>query len=194
MKLLDVEAFPAPLPTFENPWQTTDSRKIYKNPWIDLREDKVITPGGSPGIYSVVDTRIATGVVALDEQFNIYLVGQYRYPTKHYSWEIIEGGSEGDDNALQTAKKELREEAGLEAEHWTQLGAEFHLSNCFSSEIGVVFIAQGLKVVPNSPDDTEQLTLIKIPFSEAILRVESGEIKDAVSIVALMRAKKVLGV
>ena len=192
MKLISAPVFPALLPVFSNPWQTKSSKSIYANPWIRVREESVITPGGSEGIYGVVDTRIATGVVALDEQMNVYLVGQYRYPTKHYSWEIIEGGAEGSQTALETAQRELAEEAGLKANEWVQLGDEFHLSNCFSSEIAIVFLARGLVDVPAAPEDTEQLSLLKIPFNEAILRVESGEIRDAVSIVALTRAKKYL--
>lgn len=192
MKLIS-PPFPTLLPVFESPWQTESSREIYKNPWIELREDRVITPGGSRGIYGVVTTRIATGVVALDSDNNIYLVGQYRYPTCHYSWEIIEGGTEGTDGTLDTAKRELREEAGLIAGNWTQMGDEFHLSNCFSSEIALVFLATNLEVVPSEPEDTEQLSITKIPFAEAILRVESGEIRDAVSIIGLYRAKRMLG-
>ena len=77
-----------------NPWQRRSSKLIYSNPWITVREDDVITPGGSPGIYGVVETRLAVGVVALTDDNQIYLVGQYRYPVDEYSWEIPEGGSE----------------------------------------------------------------------------------------------------
>ena len=192
MKLTKIPAYPQPLPVFEDPWQLKTSRQVYKNPWLEIREDAVITPGGSDGIYGVVDTRIATAVVALDDNKNVYLVGQYRYPTKHYSWEIVEGGCEGSDSALETAKRELREEAGLVAMDWMQLGDEIHLSNCISSEIGFIFLARDLKEVESSPEETEQLCLIKIPFAEALLRVESGEIRDSMSIIGLYRAKRAL--
>lgn len=188
MKLIQTDPFPAPLPTFPSPWKTKSSAQIYKNPWISLRQDEVVTPKGSDGIYSVVDTRIATAVVAIDPDDNIYLVGQYRYPTNHYSWEVIEGGSEGSQGALETAQRELKEEAGLSAKSWTQLGDEFHLSNCFSSERAFVFLAKELSQVASEPDDTEVLSLIKIPFEEALERVRSGEIRDALSIIALFRA------
>jgi 8-oxo-dGTP pyrophosphatase MutT (NUDIX family) len=184
--------FPEPLQTFKNPWQTLSSQEIYKNPWIRIREDQVITPSGAAGIYSVVDTRIATAVVALDSQHNIYLVGQYRYPTKRYSWEVIEGGSEGQQGALETAKRELQEEAGLKAANWQQIGAEFFLSNCFSSEVAYVFLATELSEVESLPDTTEDLTITKIPFSEALSRVDSGEISDALSIIALYRVDSFL--
>ena len=110
--------------TLKNPWQRRGSRLVYSNQWITVREDDVITPGGTPGIYGVVETRIATGVVALTEKNEIYLVGQYRYPVDEYSWEIPEGGSERDEDPMVTAKRELREETGLEAEFWEQLGGE----------------------------------------------------------------------
>lgn len=193
MKLTKFSPYPEPLPVFGNPWTVKDSRPIYKNPWMEIREDAVITPGGSDGIYGVVSARIATAVVALDEDRNIYLVGQYRYPTNHYSWEVIEGGTEGTNSALETAKLELREEAGLLAQDWIQLGDEVHISNCFSSEIGFTFLARDLQIVESSPEDTEQLSLIKIPFAEALLRVESGEIRDSMSIIGIYRAKRFLG-
>jgi 8-oxo-dGTP pyrophosphatase MutT (NUDIX family) len=176
----------------ENPWKTHGSRLIYSNPWFSVREDSVTRPDGNPGKYSVVDTRIATGVVALDEDQNIYLVGQYRYPTNHYSWEIIEGGSEGAESALVCAKRELHEESGITAAEWYSLGDEFHLSNCFTSERGFVFLAKKLTLGTPNPDATEILALKKLPFAEALALVDSGEIKDGLSIVGLLRAERFL--
>lgn len=176
----------------DNPWRTNSSRIVYQNPWITVREDQVTRPDGKPGIYGVVDTRIATGVVALTEDCQVYLVGQYRYPTNHYSWEIVEGGTENGEAPLECIQRELQEEAGLKASKWTRLGDEFHLSNCFSSERGFVFLAQGLSEVGASPDGTERLQVKKIPFTDAIKLVDSGEIKDTVSIVGLLRAERIL--
>lgn len=55
-----------------NPWKRVGSRLVYENPWMTLREDQVISPTGKPGIYSVVDTRVATGVVAMTDDQEIY--------------------------------------------------------------------------------------------------------------------------
>ena len=178
--------------TEANPWKTLDSRLIYENEWIRLREDRVIRPDGNPGIYGVVETRIATGTVAITEDNQVYLVGQYRYPTNHYSWEIVEGGTDGDESALEAAQRELHEEAGLVAKEWRQLGAEIHLSNCFSSEVCYLYIARGLTQVESRPDGTEKLQVRRLPFKEAVSLVHSGEIKDAVSIMGLMRAERIL--
>jgi 8-oxo-dGTP pyrophosphatase MutT (NUDIX family) len=158
-----------------------------------VREDDVITPGGKPGIYGVVESRIATGVVALTETNEIYLVGQYRYPVDEYSWEIPEGGSELDEDPMLTAKRELREETGLEAEVWEQLGGEIHLSNCFSAERGFLYLARGLRQGAAEPDHTEQLQVKKVPFKECLAMVDRGEVKDSLTVIAVLRMARLLG-
>ena len=156
-----------------NPWKTLSTKVVYENAWIRVREDAVIRPDGQPGIYGVED--------------EVYLVGQYRYALDRYSWEIIEGGSDGDESALDAAVRELREEAGIEADHWVPLGPEIHLTNCHSNERGYLFLASGLRHVGAEPDGTEQLALRKVPVAEALAMVDSGEISDAMTIMALLR-------
>lgn len=176
----------------KNPWKTLATKPIYENPWLRLREDKVIRPDGKEGIYSVVDTRLAVGIIALTKNNEIYLVGQWRYPLNRYSWEIIEGGGDPNEEGLVTAKRELIEEAGLEAAKWRQLGGEVHLSNCFSSERAIFFVAEDLTEVLATPDETEVLELRKMKFEEALAMVDSGEITDAMSIIALHRLDREL--
>jgi len=177
---------------FRNPWKTLKQTVRYENPWFRVREDEVIRPDGKPGIYGVVETRIATGVVALTEANEVVLVGQYRYPTEQYSWEIIEGGAEEGELPLEAIKRELKEEAGLIANSWQQLGPEVQLSNCISSELAVFFIARDLTETEASPDGTEVLQTKTVSFDECMSLVESGEINDAMSIIGLHRAKSFL--
>ena len=174
----------------QNPWKTISSRKVYSNPWMSVREDQVIRPDGQNGIYGVIDTRIATGVVALTPEHEVYLVGQYRYPTDVYSWEIVQGGADENEDPLTACKRELQEEAGLIAETWTPIGGEIHLSNCISSEKGYLFVAEGLSETEASPDGTEVLQLKKLPLREAVRMAVSGEIVDAVSIIGILLAEK----
>lgn len=176
----------------QNPWKKLSSREVYRNPWIRVREDEVIRPDGKRGIYGVVETRIATGVVALSDDNQVYLVGQYRYPTDEYSWEIIEGGAEESETPLAAVQRELREEAGLEAAWWMQLGEECHLSNCFSAERAYLYMARGLRQVGAQPDGTEILQVKCLPFSECMAMAERGAIKDAMSLLALHRAERFL--
>jgi 8-oxo-dGTP pyrophosphatase MutT (NUDIX family) len=170
-----------------NRWQLLSSKEVYRNPWIAVREDQVVRPDGQPGIYGVVNPKIATGVAALTEGREIYLVGQYRYPTQVYSWEIIEGGAEPGEAPEIAAKRELEEEAGLVAESFSSLGGVAHLSNCYTSEQAYFYLARHLKEVSKKPDPTEVLTVIKLPFKEALELLKSGEIKDAITVIALYR-------
>jgi len=171
----------------ENPWKRLSTRSIYENPWIKVREDQVISPRGNPGIYGVVETRVATGVVALTDDQRITLIGQYRYPVEEYSWEIPEGGCEPGEEPLVAAQRELQEEAGITALRWEQLGGEVHVSNCFSSERGVLFLAQDLSSGVSEPDPTELLQVQTVTLREALALVDRGEIKDSLSIIAIYR-------
>jgi len=173
-------------PGTDNPWTTLSSRIVYSNDWITVREDDVIRPDGKPGIYSVVDTRIATGILALTESKELYLVGQYRYPMGEYSWEIIEGGTDPGESPLEAAKRELLEEAGLKAQTWQLIGHEIHLSNCFSSERGWLFLATDLSVEHPCPDGTEVLALKRLPFRECLNMALAGDIKDALSLLGIL--------
>jgi 8-oxo-dGTP pyrophosphatase MutT (NUDIX family) len=119
-------------------------------------------------------------------------VGQYRYPVDEYSWEIPEGGSDPDEDPLLTAQRELKEETGLRATEWAQLGGEIHLSNCFSSERGLLYVARGLSEGDSEPDHTEQLVVKKVPFVQCLEMVDKGEIKDSLSIIAVLRIARLL--
>lgn len=175
-----------------NPWNRTSSKLVYQNDWIKVREDQVTTPNGKPGIYGVVETRIATGTLAITTDNELYLVGQYRYPTNCYSWEIIEGGAEINESPLEAAKRELKEEAGLTAKKWTSLGSEVHLSNCHSSERAFFFLAENLNVGTASPDETEVLKLKKVRIEELRQMLRSGEIVDAMTIIGYYRLAEYL--
>lgn len=175
-----------------NPWKTLSSRSVYRNPWMHVREDAVVQPGGEEGIYGVVETKIAAGIVALDDSNCVYLVGQYRYPISCYSWEIIEGGVETAESPLEGAKRELREEAGLVAAGWEPLGGKVYLSNCITSEEAHFFVARGLSQVSAEPDPSEVLKIKKLKFDECLRMIDSGEITDAMSIIGILRAERLI--
>jgi 8-oxo-dGTP pyrophosphatase MutT (NUDIX family) len=105
---------------------------------------------------------------------------------------VIEGGADRDEPPLNAARRELREEAGLTAREWRQVGGELHLSNCFSNEVAHIFVAQGLTEVGAEPDETEVLALRTVPLDECLRMIDSGEMKDSLSILALLKTDRLL--
>jgi 8-oxo-dGTP pyrophosphatase MutT (NUDIX family) len=173
----------------ENPWQIISEKEIYNNPWIGLTEYKVINPSGNPGIYGKVHFKgFAIGIVPLDKAMNIYLVGQYRFALNQYSWEIPEGGGSFDVDPIDSAKRELLEETGLKAAHWTEI-QRMHLSNSVSDELSIIYLAQDLQQFEPEPEDTEQLIIKKIHFDEAYRMVCDNEITDSVSVAAILKIR-----
>ena len=172
-----------------NPWTILSEKKIYENSWIDVTEFDIINPNGGKGIYGKVHfKKIAVGALPLDEDFNIYLVGQFRFVLNKYSWEIPEGGVEPNEDPLVAAKRELLEEAGLIAGEWKQI-LTMHLSNSVSDELAILYLATQLQLHDAKPEETEKLTIKKIPFEEAYKMVEDGAITDSMSVAAIQKIK-----
>ena len=170
-----------------NPWQILDETQIYDNNWIGLTEYQVINPSGGKGIYGKVHFKnFAIGVIPLDEAYNTWLVGQYRFPLNAYSWEIPEGGGHLHESPLVGAKRELLEETGFTATNWLEI-QQMHLSNSVSDELSIIYVATGLTAGESQPEETEQLTIRKLPFEEAFQMVLSGEITDSMSVAGLLK-------
>lgn len=169
-----------------DPWQVVASREVYANAWISVREDEVVRPDGSPGVYGVVSTKLACGVLALTDADEVVLVGQWRYVLGSYSWEIVEGGADDGEDGLTAIQRELVEEAGYTAARWERLGHDIALSNSVTDEIARLWLARDLTPVPHDPDPTEVLEVRHVPFDEAVAMVDRGEITDSMSVIALL--------
>lgn len=173
----------------KNPWTILESKKIYQNSWISLTEHQVLNPAGGKGIYGEVHfENYAIGIIAIDKDDHICLVGQYRFPLKQYSWELPEGGGPLDGNPLDSAKRELLEETGLVAKEWTEV-LRMHLSNSVSDELGILYLAKDFEQFDAQPEETEQLEIKKIPFEEAYQMVMKGEITDSLSVAGILKVK-----
>jgi 8-oxo-dGTP pyrophosphatase MutT (NUDIX family) len=167
-------------------WRRLTRSVVYENPWLTVWHDEVTRPDGEPGVYGVMHyANLAVGVVAIDADDRVALVGQHRYTLEQYSWEIPEGGVPPDEDARAGAARELREETGLVATHWAEL-ARLHLSNSISDETAVLFLATGLMPGAASPDGTEDLAVRWVPFDEALAMALDGRITDAMSVAALL--------
>lgn len=169
-------------------WKTLSTRPVYENPWIRLREDRVLRPDGNEGIYSVVSPRgLAVKVVALDAERRVHLVGQHRYPTDMLSWEIPGGAAKPAESALEAGMRELREEAGIAARSWRPLGGRLQPNNSIMDELGYLFLATDLTVLAGPEPDAEEAFVQRVvPFDEALRMVDDGEIEDAMTLLGLL--------
>jgi 8-oxo-dGTP pyrophosphatase MutT (NUDIX family) len=169
------------------PWTRRSRRAVYENPWLTVWHDEVVRPDGEAGIYGVVHpASLAAGVAVLDAEDRLLLVGQHRYTLDAYSWEIPEGGVAAGESALDGARRELREETGVEAAEWHEL-ARLHLSNSITDEEAVLFLATGVTQGEARPDGTEDLAVRWVPFGEGLAMTLDGRITDAMSVVAIQR-------
>ncbi len=151
-----------------------------------MLHDDVVRPDGQPGVYGVVHfLHRAIGVVPLDtDTGRVLLVGQFRYTLDRYSWEVPEGGGGFDEDPEAAARRELAEETGYTGGEWREL-LRADLSNSVTDEAAIMFVATGLVVGPAAPDGTEQLATRWVTFDESIAMIAAGEIRDAMSILAL---------
>jgi 8-oxo-dGTP pyrophosphatase MutT (NUDIX family) len=178
----------------ENNWKTLTEKTVYENAWLELSHRDVINPSGNKGIYGLVKFKNqAIGVIPIDAEENIYLVGQFRYAIDEYSWEIPEGGGLLGTDVLAAAQRELKEETGLVAAKWTQL-ARIHTSNSATNEEGFLYIAEELTQQEAEPEDTEDLQVRKVPLREAVEMCMRSEITDSLSVCAILMTARLKGI
>ncbi len=171
-----------------NPWIVKGVTQAFANDWFRIDEHDVIRPDGAKGYYGVIRVRrLAVGVLPIDAEGCVHLVGQWRFPLGRYSWEMPEGGAEPGEDARGCAERELAEETGLRAREWVQI-LEMDLSNSLTDEQAVIFIATDLSPGEIDPDPTEVLKSRKAPFSEVLERVADGRIRDSLTVAAVLRA------
>ena len=177
-----------------NPWITHSTKEVYDNPWIKLTEHDVTNPGGGKSLYGKVHYKNwALGIIPLDGDQNTWLVGQYRYTLDEYSWEIPMGGGPLDIPRLESAKRELKEETGLTATKWTEI-CKIHSSNSVTDEVGFAYLAEDLTQGETEFEETEDLRIRKLPFTEAVSMCDRGEITDSLSVAAIYRLARYLNI
>ncbi len=169
-----------------NHWQTKSSKVTYENPWIIVKEDEVIRPDGSDGVYGVVSLKSpSVFVVPVDDDGNTYISLQERYTTQQESWEIAAGAIDG-QSYIDAAKRELLEETGIQAESIEEL-ITIHVSVGYSDHTGRICLATGLKKVSDELDPIDGILKVrKLPLTEVRDMILHGEITDGVTISSIL--------
>jgi 8-oxo-dGTP pyrophosphatase MutT (NUDIX family) len=172
------------------PWVRGAARPIYDNPWISVTEYAATAPTGAPATYGLVSYKnLAVAILPLFDDGTTILVGQHRFPAGDYSWEIPEGGGPLDSDPLESARRELAEETGLQAAEWREI-LQAQLSNSVSDERAIGYLATGLSPAEGShhADDTEDLERVRVPFREALDAAVAGELQDVLTVAMLLKA------
>ncbi len=176
------------------PWRIKSVRTVYTNKWIAVREYQAVAPTGADAVYGLVHPHnLAIGVLPIDAEGHTFLVGQERFTLGRYSWELPEGGGPEHVPPLESARRELGEECGLKADNWLPLFGDVHLGNSLTDERAYAFIAWNLSPEGSfQPDSSEELSLRRVPFADAVKMAVSGEITDGFSLVMLLKADHLL--
>ncbi len=174
------------------PWKIKSSEVKYKNPWMEVREDQVVRPDGKDGIYGTLKLRPGASVLPLDNEGNVYLIKEFHYGLGYEGIQVAGGGLDDNEEPLKAAQRELAEELGITATEWIDLARTDLFTGYLNGPV-YLFLARQLTLAEHDRDSGERMTVIKLPFSEAIKMVMTGEITDGGSCVLLLKAAAYLG-
>ncbi len=164
-------------------WKKLSSVEKYKNRYMTVTEDELVTDQGDQVTFGVVHKIPGACIIPWDGQ-NFTIVGQYRYPVDFFSWEFPAGHFEH-ENMESTARAELEEEAGLVADKIEKIG-EFHLAPGHHTQIIYFFLATGLSASKQNLETAEKgMQIKKVTPQELNQMIINGDVKDSLTIAAL---------
>ncbi len=172
------------------PWTLVSKERKYKNPWIEVSEEKVIHPDGKPGLFGIVKNKDCVAVLPVDKEGNVYLVNQTRYPLGTNKIEVVAGVIDKGESPSIAARRELEEELGIKANELIKLGSLRPASHI--SMRGYMFLAKDLSFVKPNTEGSEIIKSIKMPLEKAVEMVMNSEIDHWKSIDKILKADKVL--
>ncbi len=168
-----------------SPYQRLSQREAYRNPWVVVEVHDVIHPTGAAGEHVLIATGRASGVLVVDGD-DFVLARQPRFAADAAMLEIVKGGADDGETALACAQRELREELGLEAQHWTALGHVHEIPSIVEHPV-TLFLAQDVREVATAQERVEAVVGERIAIADAYRAVVDGRIDDAVTLAALLR-------
>jgi ADP-ribose pyrophosphatase len=175
------------------PYELVESRPVYRNPWISVREDRVVRPDGVESSFGIVEMKAGATVLAVTGDGDAVLVREFKYGVGRETLEAISGGIEPGESPAEAARRELREEAGYEASEWTDLGVIDPFTTVIHSP-NYVYLARGLEAVERAPDAGEFVETVRVRFEQAFEMALRSEITHGATVVALLKAARRLDI
>ena len=169
------------------PWKIAASREVYRDPWVWVRKDDVIRPDGKPGTFTVVTIKPGVCVLAQNDDGLVYLTEEFHYGVGRTTIEGVSGGIEPGEDAALTARRELQEELGIEAEEWHDLGTvDPFTANVVSPTR--LFLARKLRFGYHEREGTELIRSVRMQLVDAVRMVMDARITHGPSCVLIMKA------
>ena len=171
--------------------RTLERSTVFKGKILEIQVDRVELPNGHTSTREVARHPGGVAVLPLDEEGNVTLVRQFRYPFAKVILEVPAGKLDGPEDHRLAAERELSEETGLEAGEYTYMGAIL-ASPGFCDERLHMYLARNLSQKQSHPDEDEFLNVVKMPFDQLVELVMKGEVEDAKTVAATLKAKVLL--
>ena len=168
-------------------WTIKERRKIFENDFFKVFEDDVIQPDGKDGKYATICFVRGVSVLPLDDDGFVYLTKQFRYALEREDLEVVSGAVE-DEEPLEAARREAKEELGIEAEEWTDLG-RIENDTSITNSRAQLFLARKLSFGEPEREGTEQIETVKMKFADALDQVLKGEITHGQTVALILKAQ-----
>jgi 8-oxo-dGTP pyrophosphatase MutT (NUDIX family) len=171
----------------QDPYVRLTRREIYRNPWLSVEHHDIVHPGGHAGEHVAIVAQRPSGVVVLNADDEFVFTRQPRFAAGRYVLEIVKGGASEEESPLEAAQRELAEELGYIARSWVPLGAVYELPSLMQDPV-TLFFAHELESTSQNLEETEAIDPVRLSREEAVEQALSGEITDAVTGIAILRA------
>ena len=169
------------------PWTIKGRESKYRHELMEILEDQVVKPNGEPGKYTTARIKPGVAVVPVDAEGFAYLITDARYAIGRESVEAAAGAIDEGERPLDAAKRELREEIGIEAGEWTELGLVDPITSLVDSP-SHLFLARGLKFGEKRQEGGETMETARMKLDEARRMALDGRITHGSSCVLIFRA------
>jgi ADP-ribose pyrophosphatase len=173
-------------PERHGPWRILARKQVYRDPWIGVERHEVIRPDGAPGTHCVVRLLNGVSVLAMDDEENVYLTEEFHYGVGRTTLEVVSGGIDDGEDPRAAAERELREELGITAGEWIDLGVCDPFTSIVVSPTRL-FLARRLTFGLTTPEGTERIFARKFPLDQAVQMVLDSRITHGPSCVLILK-------